>query len=625
MSTAPETGSFGVRPVCESEGLTIDPKTGLPYSTNRLYSGDVRPLVGNTPNNPDTGHPYTAQEIDALPSPERMHAIDFSSDPAGTLRYSPKRAAAYVEDAGDEEMAERVHAYTDALKSYEIRYRKWESAVELWKEREGVHPSTGEQYPKPKKPSQPMHPANRANVRKSTEQVSRVHYDGFDTIRHIMQIQYHCTSVQCAVVQDEFEQRVSVQSSNPAKYVNTGTPYTVHWSELSPSGHGFTKYSCAVPAADFRCLLEALSICTVRGEIVFADGSVTAVQYTPEQERYLEFCSYVHRMYVHRKIDAVESSAVGFSGKTYNRQSTVGTYTVQVTNGHRKQTGRRTGRLFSGCDREDIVNRAFLINFTPDICTACPVNGDGKGYLQMANCTVDVQEVIEELPTQHNGGQKYIRSRHGWRCTFVCQTTGQVATVFTQNWMTVCRLAECTGIFAMINGVNEENQFVISARNVRQYNNAYPYSGAVKYIINDYFHTLFKRSVMKCEIVWQEKQLRNNAGMDNSAPLYSIMQDNAHLFSDKERDLLLVELMQESELRTLYKDSRLDECKAKHFRTLQNNRTRSNSCTVGYKGYNSMTAQLYSKMRNLVDADGCKFVHPDQQDFTSHMHKRSDA
>lgn len=620
MSTS-ESGSFGVRPVCESEGLTIDPKTGLPYSTDRLYSAEVRPLTENTPTNPDTGHPYTEQEIDALPSPERMHAIDFSSPAAGTLRYSSGRATAYAEDAEDEKSEERVHAYRDALASYEIRYTKWQAAVRLWRERDGIHPSTGEPYDKPKKPSQPIHPAVRGtSVRKSTEQVCRVQYDGFNTIRHVMQTAHQCTDEQCARVQDEFEQRVAGQGENPI----TGTPYTIHWSELSATGQGFTKYSCSVPAADFRCLLEALSICTVRGEIVFADSSVTAVQYTPEQERYLEFCSHVHRMYVHRKIDAVESQAVGFAGKTYNRQQTVGTYTVQVTNGNRESTGRRTGRLFSTCDREDIVNRSFLLSFTPDICTACPVNDDGQGYLQMPKCTVHVQEVIENIPTPVNGGQMYSRARHGWLCTFVCCTTGQVATVFTQNWLTVQRVSVCTGIFGTVKSI-EDNRLILSARTVRQYNNAYPYSGAVKYIINDYFHLLFKRSLKKCEIVWQEKALRNNAGMDNSAPLYSIMQDNAHLFSDVERDLLIVELMQESEIRSLYKDSRLNECKARHFRTLQDKRTGKQTCNVSYKRYKNMLEQLYSKMRKLVDGDGCKFVHPDLQNFNEHMHKRSEA
>ncbi len=614
--------SFGVRPISEREGQTVNPFTGLPYNDD-LYSKQVRPLNISIPINPDTGTPYTEQEIDQMPIPAKMPAIDFSSPSvqvsivqpdgsihthtaptSGELRYSVQRNKAYAEENNEAKLEERVQAYRIRERQHVKDVRAYKAARALWVERDGVHPPTkqhpnGYQYDCPKRPSKPVDPRTRAP--KVTEQTISVPFNGIDSIAYLME-HYNCTDEQVDAVAVEYERRMKDAQAFNAR------PYTVHWSELSPTGQGFTKYGCTLPDECFRAMLESLCVCTVHGEFVYNNaGECISVQYTKGQESYLEFCSFVHRMYVHRKIDAIESNAQGFGGKTRTPAKREQTYTIQVSNGRGKTNGLRTGRLYSMSDREDIINRTFLMAFTPDTCTLFPVTDDGRGYIQCPSVQVESEEYVRETTTIHPYSGKEYKNRYpGYLVTFTC-TSGQLYQTFTNSLNRVEEMTACTGIAGIVDSKLEKGDFgdctavKLRSNSVRQYNAAYPYSGIIKYVATHYFQWLFKRTSHKCTLVWQHDRDRSNHGMENSIPLYTILENNEGMFSNVELDIIAVELMTPEELAQAYSSVRPDERRATAFRDIRVSNGEQTHTDTGSRVYYKMVVQLYTKMRAMYE------------------------
>lgn len=637
MSTVNENGSFGVNPIVSREGFTIDPTTGLPYTDN-LYSKDVRPIVNHVPINPDTGRPYTEQEIDALPLSGRMNAMDFSSPSeqvstvvddytelivdesgeiigeeqvyrtvythsapkSGVLRYSVGRNRAYSADDKVIKREEAVQKYSEQMASWRLKMDAYHTAVQDWLDIGGKHSGVK----RPKRPTgKPQNPLNKSTPEKKA--VIPVFFDGFQTISTAMTEGYGCTPEQCANVQAAIESIVQQQmdlNKRTREQVlhDTGRPYTIHWSELSGSGEGYTLYRCAVPIGFFHVMMEALCKCTPRMDLTMQDGHCTGVQHTPEQECYLQWCENVHRLYVHRRIDSNESNSQGFDGKTLYRGKREQTYLIRDNRATR-------GRLYSACDREDIVNRSFIIAFLPDLCTLVSVTDEGHGYVQCP----DVQSVMEpgekqfELVSMRTG-RVQIRTLSGWRITYTDVQTGRLYSVFTQSEVSAKRLNSYTGIVACTDEDCTSGQFGMNttelvSRTVQSFSPSFPYAGIVKYVVRRLFEMLYKRPTTKSDIVWQAQYLRNSFGMDNGIPLYSIYKSNEHLFSDVEADIIEVELTPVQVLSDMYKSTRPDERRAEMFRNL---RYIKNGTLVhcGQKMYKRMAEQLYRKMKRMVES-----------------------
>jgi translation initiation factor IF-1 len=347
-------------------------------------------------------------------------------------------------------------------------------------------------------------------------------------------------------------------------------------------------------------MMEALVKCTPRMEFTFDDKRCTGVQYTPEQGCYLDWCENVHRLFVHRRIDSNEANSQGFDGKTLNRSSREQTYLVRDNRSTR-------GRLYSACDREDIVNRSFVIAFTPDLCTLVPVTDEGHGYVQCAN----VQTTIEQGQNAHTSvsmrtGRVRIRTTDGFWVTFTDVQTGRLYVAFTESKRRADRMVACTGIIGCTDedwtsGQFGPNAVKLISSSVLQFTSTFAYAGIVKFVVRRLFEMLYKRPVTRCALVWQDRRMRHSFGMDNGIPLYSIYKSNEHLFSDVEADIIEVELTPIETLVEMYKHTDSHERRAEMFRNL---RYMKNGTLVhcGRKMYKRMAEQLYRKMGKLIES-----------------------